>query len=50
MDDFNLDETLGQVSSSEAGVIFRKFLRGSVQHMICEVMVEALELNYLVPP
>ena len=28
MDDFNLIESLGQVSSSEAGVIFRNFLRG----------------------
>jgi transposase-like protein len=40
MDDFNLTETLGQVSSSEAGVIFRNFLRGGVRQMICEVMAE----------
>jgi len=28
MDDLNLTEALGQVSASEAGVIFRNFLRG----------------------
>ncbi len=29
MDDCNLIETLGQVSSSEAGAIFRDFVRGA---------------------
>jgi len=48
MDDFNLTETLGQVSSSEAGVIFRNFLRGGVRQMICEVMAE--EVNELCGP
>jgi len=33
MDDCNILETLGQVSSGEAGVIFRNFLRGSVRQM-----------------
>ena len=36
--DLNLTEALGQVSASEAGVIFRNFLRGGVRQMICEVM------------
>lgn len=40
MDDFTTIETLGQVSSSEAGTIFRNFLRGSVRQMICDVMAE----------
>jgi putative transposase len=40
MDDCNIIETLGQVSSSEAGDIFRNFLRGGVRQMICEVMAE----------
>ena len=31
MDDLNLTEALGQVSASEAGVIFRNFLRGGVR-------------------
>jgi len=45
MDDLNLTEALGQVSASEAGTIFRKFLRGSVRQMICEVMsAEVTEL------
>ena len=48
MDDFNLIESLGQVSSSEAGVIFRNFLRGGVRQMICEVM--AAEVNDLCGP
>ena len=48
MDDFNLVETLGQVSSNEAGVIFRNFLRGGVRQMICEVMAE--EVNDLCGP
>ncbi len=48
MDDCSIFETLGQVSSSEAGSIFRNFLRGSVRQMICEVM--AAEVNELCGP
>jgi len=48
MDDCNIFETLGQVSSGEAGVIFRNFLRGSVRQMISEVMAE--EVNELCGP
>lgn len=40
MDDCSIFETLGQVSSSEAGDIFRNFLRGGIRQMICEVMAE----------
>jgi putative transposase len=40
MDDCNIFEALGQVSSSEAGSIFRNFLRGSVRRMICDVMAD----------
>ena len=43
MDDCNIFETLGQVSSGEAGVIFRNFLRGSVRHLISTVMAEEVE-------
>jgi transposase-like protein len=43
MDDCNIIETLGQVSTSEAGVIFRNFLRGSVRHLISTVMAEEVE-------
>ena len=48
MDDLNLIERLGQVSSREAGIIFRNFLRGGVRQMICEVM--AAEVNDLCGP
>lgn len=48
MEDLTLIETLGQVSSSEAGSIFRNFLRGGVRQMICEVM--AAEVNELCDP
>jgi putative transposase len=48
VDDCNIFETLGQVSSSEAGTVFRDFLRGSVRQMICEVM--AAEVNELCGP
>lgn len=48
MDDCNIFETLGQVSSGEAGLIFRNFLRGSVRQMISEVMAE--EVNELCGP
>lgn len=40
MDNCSIFETLGQVSSCEAGKIFRDFLRGSVRQMICDVMAE----------
>ena len=46
--DLNLTEALGQVSASEAGVIFRNFLRGGVRQMICEVM--AAEVTELCGP
>ena len=39
---------LGQVSPSEAGEVFRDFLRGSVRSMICEVM--AAEVTELCGP
>ena len=45
MDDLNLAEALGQVSASEAGVIFHNFLRGGVRQMICEVMAAEVTLN-----
>ncbi len=48
MDDSNLIETLGQVSSSDAGIVFRDFLRGGVRQMICEVM--AAEVSELCGP
>ena len=48
MDDCNIFEALGQVSSGEAGAIFRNFLRGSVRHLISSVMAE--ELNALCGP
>ena len=48
MDERNVFETLGQVSSSEAGDIFRNFLRGSVRQMICDVM--AAEVDQLCGP
>ena len=48
MDERNIFETLGQVSSSEAGDIFQNFLRGSVRQMICEVM--AAEVAHLCGP
>ena len=41
----NLYETLGQVSSTDAGQIFRDHLRGCVRQMICDVM--AAEVNEL---
>jgi len=39
----NLYETLGQVSSSDAGQIFRDHLRGCVRQMICEVMAAEVD-------
>ena len=45
MNDSNLLQTLGQVSSDEAGQIFRDHLRGFVREMISEVMAsEVTEL------
>ena len=41
--DCNLYQSLGQVSSDQAGVIFRDFLRGSVREMICEVIAAEVE-------
>ena len=38
MQELNFLQSLGQVSSSEAGEVFRDFLRGSVRSMICDVM------------
>ena len=38
MDELSVYQLLGQVSGSEAGQVFRDFLRGSVRKMICEVM------------
>lgn len=38
MNEHNFLSHLGQVSSSEAGEVFRDFLRGSIRSMICEVM------------
>ena len=48
MDEVNLLQTLGQVSASETGQIFREFLRGHVREMICEVM--ATEVTELCGP
>ena len=44
----NLYETLGQVSSEDAGQIFRDHLRGFIRQMISEVM--AAEVNELCGP
>lgn len=43
MNDCSIFETLGQVSSGEAGRIFRNFIRGGVRHLICEVMAEEVD-------
>jgi len=48
MDKVSLLQTLGQVSASETGQIFREFLRGHVREMICEVM--AAEVTQLCGP
>jgi putative transposase len=48
MNDCNLYQTLGQVSSGDAAKIFREFLRGSIRHLICEVM--AAEVSELCGP
>jgi putative transposase len=45
MNEVTLLQTLGQVSASETGEVFRDFLRGHVREMICEVMAsEVTEL------
>ena len=43
-----LPKLSGVFSASEAGVIFRNFLRGDVRQMICEVM--AAEVTELCGP
>ncbi len=48
MSESNLLQSLGQVSSAEAGAIFRDHLRGCVREMICEVM--AAEVHELCGP
>jgi putative transposase len=48
MEEVNLFASLGQVSSSEVGEVFRNFLRGHVREMICEVM--AAEVTQLCGP
>lgn len=45
MNEVSLLQSLGQVSASETGEVFRAFLRGHVRQMICEVMAaEVTEL------
>jgi len=45
MNEVSLLETLGQVSASETGQVFRDFLRGHVREMICQIMAaEVTEL------
>ena len=41
MNEVSLLDSLGQVSASETGHVFRDFLRGHVREMICEVMLRA---------
>ena len=48
MNEVSLLESLGQVSASETGQVFRDFLRGHVREMICEVM--AAEVTELCGP
>ncbi len=48
MNEVNLLESLGQVSSSQTGQVLRDFLRGQVREMICEVM--AAEVTELCGP
>ncbi len=48
MNEVSLLESLGQVSASETGQIFRDFLRGHVREMICEVI--AAEVTELCGP
>ena len=48
MTESNLLQSLGQVSTADAGAVFREYLRGCVREMICEVM--AAEVNELCGP
>ena len=48
MNEVSLLESLGQVSASQTGQVFRDFLRGHVREMICEVM--AAEVTELCGP
>ncbi len=48
MNEVSLLQSLGQVSASETGEVFRTFLRGHVRQMICEVM--AAEVTELCGP
>jgi putative transposase len=48
MNEVSLLQSLGQVSGSETGEVFRAFLRGHVRQMICEVM--AAEVTELCGP
>ncbi len=48
MKEVTLLQSLGQVSASETGQVFRDFLRGHVREMICEVM--AAEVTELCGP
>jgi transposase-like protein len=48
MNEVSLLQSLGQVSASETGQVFRDFLRGHVREMICEVM--AAEVTELCGP
>lgn len=48
MNEISLLQSLGQVSASETGEVFRDFLRGHVREMICEVM--AAEVSELCGP
>ena len=43
MNQSSLFERLGQVSVSEAGEIFRSYLRGVVHHMLVDVMAAEVE-------
>jgi putative transposase len=48
MNEVSLLQSLGQVSASQAGEVFREYLRGHVREMICEVM--AAEVTELCGP
>jgi putative transposase len=40
MDDFNILQSLGQVSFEKTAEVFRVHLRGAVGELICDVMAE----------
>jgi transposase-like protein len=44
MSEFSLFGMLGQVSGSEAGEVFRGFVRGHVRELVCRVMAEEVDL------